>query len=70
MNRRPVLLRAAASILVLISTAIASGEGLDDKLVELMRLPKALLRIREDVPKPAAYDAHRVRERFHKRTFS
>jgi DNA-binding transcriptional MerR regulator len=26
---------------------------LDDKLVELMRLRKALLRIREDVPKPA-----------------
>lgn len=27
---------------------------LDDKLVELMRLRKVLLRIREDVPKPAA----------------
>jgi MerR family mercuric resistance operon transcriptional regulator len=27
---------------------------LDDKLVELMRLRQALLRIREDVPKPAA----------------
>lgn len=27
---------------------------LDDKLVELMRLRKALLRIREDVPRPAA----------------
>jgi MerR family mercuric resistance operon transcriptional regulator len=27
---------------------------LDDKLVELMRLRKALLRVREDVPKPTA----------------